>query len=207
MRRYDPVELGSSRWGAILFWTCWFLFRFSLGLFRPPIVIGRENVRGIEGATIMAKHESNWDFLDLSLVVRTRPVLKRELYDLFPFLLALGGALRLDRGNVRSAATVIRAVIALIKQGWNILVFPEGTRTPGEVGPVIEGTEAFAKKAQRVIFVGVCEAPGWRRLFRRPVLVFSRPIAREDLPIALSAGWLRHELSCYYRMAQEAYER
>ena len=88
------------------------------------------------GVIFMAKHQSRWETIALpSLVPLLCFVYKRELHYIpfFGWGIALCGMIPIDRGSGKEAlAQVVDAGGARIREGWNVVLFPEGTRVmPG----------------------------------------------------------------------------
>jgi len=96
-------------------------------------VIGVENIpkRG-EPAIIMSKHQSTWETLFLQhLMWPASTVLKRELLHIpfFGWGLAALYPIAIDRSNPRAALKDVKEKsIKHLNDGYNILLFPEGTR-------------------------------------------------------------------------------
>lgn len=98
-------------------------------------VVGLENFKSLKrSAIILSKHQSTWETLYLqSLCWPASTILKKELVQM-PFfgwgLLALR-PIAIDRSNPREALRQVKAQGAQrLEQGINVILFPEGTRTP-----------------------------------------------------------------------------
>jgi 1-acyl-sn-glycerol-3-phosphate acyltransferase len=83
---------------------------------------------------IMTNHQS---VLDIGALVLTLPiewhfVAKRELtwIPLFGWAVAMSQVV-IDRGNHEKAVRSLSAAAGKIRGGWNVIIFPEGTRGPG----------------------------------------------------------------------------
>ncbi|MGI9250412.1 MAG: lysophospholipid acyltransferase family protein [Pseudohongiellaceae bacterium] len=139
-----------SGWiGFVLFWL-----RLCCGV--------RHQVSGLENlpdplsgppAVLLSNHQSAWETLLLyRLVFPVAPLLKKELL-LIPFF---GWALRMekpiaiDRSNPRSAGkALLEQGVERIRQGYSIIVFPEGTRSPvGQIKRFSRGGVRLAIAAQ-----------------------------------------------------------
>ena len=118
----------------------WRLGRPILLLLHPIDVQGKENLP--EGPVLLcANHSSAWDPILLILGLKDeyplRIMAKKQLFQ----IPVVGGFLKkmgvfpVDRGN--SDIHAIRTALQSLKDGYNLLVFPEGTRvkTPGEIHP------------------------------------------------------------------------
>ncbi|ADU91268.1 lysophospholipid acyltransferase family protein [Taylorella equigenitalis] len=128
-----PFDL-YTKWSVIKLWpkiTIW-LAKVIYGI--KYKVKGLENIPN-KGAIYMSKHQSEWETFFLPTIFN-RPtcyVLKKELLNI-PFLgwgLRCAGHIPIDRKNPRSAMKLILSEgMDRIKNNANIIIFPEGTRTP-----------------------------------------------------------------------------
>ena len=96
-------------------------------------VRGRENIPA-EPMVILSKHSSAWETLAYSSIFPPHVyVIKRELKWL-PFLgwgLALISPIVINRADRKTAMTrMTRVGDERLKQGFSIMIFPEGTRMP-----------------------------------------------------------------------------
>lgn len=108
------------------------------------IRIERGNLKAVRGAVLVANHPTLIDVvLIVSLLPRTLYVAKHALRG-NPFLTAIVRATALpdDARLPETAAPYLRA-------GWNVLVFPEGTRSPqgGGLHPLRRGAAQLAIRA------------------------------------------------------------
>lgn len=96
-------------------------------------VTGTENIPAQPGV-ILAKHQSAWETIALQLVFpRQCQVLKRELLRVpfFGWGLASLNPIAIDRSaGTKSLRTVLAVGSERIRDGWWVLLFPEGTRIP-----------------------------------------------------------------------------
>ena len=80
----------------------------------------------------------------------------------------------MDRGN--SDINAVKTAITSLRDGWNLLIFPEGTRVkqPGQVTPKSgAGMMAIRAGVKMVpVFIGTK-----KRLFRKTVITFGKPFA------------------------------
>ena len=136
-----------------------------------------------------AKHQSAWDTLVFSLVLRDPTfVLKQELLwvPLFGWFLKKAGVVAVDR---RGGAKALRAMTERAATLWRltgrpIVIYPEGTRTaPGERRPYHPGVAALARRLQLpTVPVALDSGRYWRRrsFIKKPgtiTLRFLDPIA------------------------------
>ncbi|MEO5375467.1 MAG: 1-acyl-sn-glycerol-3-phosphate acyltransferase [Alphaproteobacteria bacterium] len=131
----SPLLLMPRRWGqaGARVWTHGLLFlaRVIIGL--------RHEVRGLEnlpdGAVVIAaKHQSAWDtFLFHTLLPDPAYILKRELF-FIPFvgwLMKKTGMIGIDRSRgVSALKLMVRGAAAAVAERRQVIIFPEGTRTP-----------------------------------------------------------------------------
>ena len=109
---------------------------------------------------------------------------------IFSSMIRALGAVPVSHENKNSAAGLLRQVIGFIEDGFNVLIFPEGERTPdGTLQPFEGGVALIALKTGAPIvpiwIEGTWEAYPVHKIFPRPhkvTLVFGKPILPEDLP-------------------------
>jgi 1-acyl-sn-glycerol-3-phosphate acyltransferase len=155
---------GSVFWPLVRLWG--FAVRKAGGV-RQLEVIGREFIPADTGVILMPNHESHLDpplMMDLS-PVPVRFIAKASLFRI-PFLgwaMWSAGMVPIDRSNQQKAFASIARATAMIKAGKNILVFPEGTRTPdGEMKPFKKGGFVMAVRGGvPIVPVGIA---GTRRI-------------------------------------------
>lgn len=100
---------------------------------------GAENIPKGTPFVVMAKHQSTWETFFLQLYFHPlSTILKKELLRIpcFGWGLAMMRPIPIDRSNPRAAIKEVKEKgVMRLQQGMNVLVFPEGTRTPyGETG-------------------------------------------------------------------------
>mgnify|MGYP001272948154 CR=1 FL=1 len=158
-----------ARWRVISWWprfATW-LARWLLGITYE--VEGRGNIPN-EPCIILSKHQSAWETLAYNGVFPPHVyVLKRELFWI-PFLgwgLALYSPIAIDRSNRKAAMQrVIDQGRERFKQGFFIMMFPEGTRV----------------------------AVGTRKAYRTGGALLAKQLGAQVLPVAHNAGlrWPRN---------------
>ena len=101
---------------------------------------GLEHIPKDQPCIFMANHSSLIDILVLTIAmpVHFNFMAKKELFWV-PFIglqMVFGGDFLIDRNNPKKAKACLKKVENRLKKGWNILIFPEGTRSStGELLP------------------------------------------------------------------------
>ena len=127
-----------------------FLLKFFCGIdFK---VEGKENLKKVETAIILSKHQSTWETLALhSFTPFVRWVFKRELMriPIFGWALALTDPIAINRGAGRVAIKqLIDEGTKKLNDGKWMVLFPEGTRTqPGKTHKYKIGGALLAEKS------------------------------------------------------------
>jgi len=118
-------------------------------------IIGAENLPS-EPVVILSNHQSQWEtILFYKLVFPVAPILKRELLRI-PFwgwAMRLQRPIAIDRSNPREAGkSLLIQGVEKIKQGYSIIIFPEGTRSrPGTMKRFSRGGARLAVAAEAPI--------------------------------------------------------
>jgi len=115
-------------------------------------VEGKENLKKVETAIILSKHQSTWETLALhSFTPYVRWVFKRELMriPIFGWALALTDPIAINRGAGRVAIKqLIDEGTKKLNDGKWMVLFPEGTRTqPGKTHKYKIGGALLAEKS------------------------------------------------------------
>jgi 1-acyl-sn-glycerol-3-phosphate acyltransferase len=167
-----------------------------------PEVVGKEHIPLKGGICFVSNHVGIFDII-LALAYIGRPfgfIAKRELL-LLPFfnlwIYFLGG-LFIDRKNIRKAIVTIDNGIKKIKNGGNMLIFPEGTRSKGRgllpfrSGSIKLATHSLATIVPIAITGSYDVFEKYNRVHAAPVrVVFCPPIITADM----SADNRRHHLT------------
>lgn len=103
-------------------------------------VIGLENLPKNETVLFVCNHQSNFDIpLLLSTIDIPKGFIAKKELENWPFIstwMKYINCIFLDRDNLRKSASSIIEGINLLKSGYSMVVFPEGTRSKGK--PVAE---------------------------------------------------------------------
>ena len=166
-----------------LFVFIYYVVGFVADLLHPVSVEGMERLPE-SGALLCPNHASNWDPILVALKLpknyRLHIMAKEELFQnpLRGWLLRKVGAFPVSRGN--NDINTVRTAMQAIKDGDNLLIFPEGTVVRNGVG-YIDGLPAHAKAGVAMIGVrtGAVLVPvfvdGEKRLFHRTRIIFGEP--------------------------------
>ncbi len=157
----------------------WKLLRPLVLLLFPLDVRGRENLPD-EPVVICANHSSAWDPILMVCALASdfsmRIMAKEQLFRI-PIIggfIRRMGAFPVDRGN--SDIGAIRTSIKSLKEGFSLLIFPEGTRVKnGERITPKGGATMIAIRAgvkMLPVFIGTT-----KRLFHKIPLVIGKPYA------------------------------
>jgi len=177
--------------GRILYPVFWVLARtLAVSVFGFRVRFA-EAVPPEGGVLVLSTHQSHLDpvLLGLALDRRVSSLARSSLYRFAPFawLITALDAVPIDREGSPLAA--MKQVIARLKGGAAVIVFPEGTRTgTGRLGEIKAGFAVLAKRAGvpilPVAIVGAYECwPRSRRLPRpgRIRLEFGRLVTAEEV--------------------------
>lgn len=128
------------RYKIIISWTYLIIYwvRLSCGVrFR---VLGKENLPpSLNGVIVLSKHQSTWETLFLQgFFAPSVTVLKKQLLRIpfFGWGLAALKPIAIDRDKPRDALRLVKSKgVKRLQQGFNLILFPEGTRSaPGVRG-------------------------------------------------------------------------
>lgn len=151
---------------------------------------GRTSAEGVHNAApgrpyiIVSNHQS---MFDISLIsdylghLRPRYVSKRENARGVPgvsYNLRKGGSALIDRRDPKQAIEAIRDVARrMLREGWSVVIFPEGTRTrDGRMKPFREaGLRALLESAPGVEVLPVTTVGGWK-VFEKGLLPVVRNV-------------------------------
>ena len=166
-----------------LFVFIYYVVGLVADILHPVSVEGMERLPK-SGALLCPNHASNWDPILVALKLpknyRLHIMAKEELFKnpLLGWLLRKVGAFPVSRGN--NDINTVRTAMQAIKDGDNLLIFPEGTVVRNGLG-YIDGLPAHAKAGVAMIGVrtGAALVPvfvdGEKKLFHRTRIIFGEP--------------------------------
>lgn len=169
-----PVLPEKGRYHLSAFWCRVILFWLRITCGVRYQIKGRQHLND-DAVVILANHQSSWEtLLFYQLKYPLAPILKKELLRI-PFW---GWALRLmkpiaiDRSKPRLAGkSLLEQGVRRLKQGYSIIIFPEGTRSPaGRIKAFSRGGAKLALAANTPILpvalnAGKCWPPHQFRKF------------------------------------------
>ena len=159
------------------------VFHVLYSLFYPSRVEGLENMPEAGGCIVCANHFSAHDPLYLASNLRHRMLHFMSKIELFRFkplaaILRAVGAFPVDRGH--NDLNAVRTALKLVADGHVLGVFPQGTRSKGNVPtPMLSGVAMIALRAGKPVIPVYIGGP--YRLFRRTPVRIGKPVALSDL--------------------------
>jgi len=117
-------------------------------------VTGKENLPKDDGYVYIANHQGYADIIALILAAEDKQLgfIAKDQLEKVPYLgrwIKQIRGLFIRRGDAREALKSMREGIDLVKQGYNLAIFPEGTRSRGpEMGEFKPGSFKLATKAK-----------------------------------------------------------
>ena len=127
--RRKNFDMVASTWCKFIIWTLKVTTKID------SKIIGFEKLEKNKSYIIVGKHESTWDTLIMHTIMKPVPVfiLKKELLMVpcFGWCLALASKIAIDRkGGASAIKKILKEGKEYIKEGHNIIIFPQGTRVP-----------------------------------------------------------------------------
>ena len=166
-----------------LFVFIYYLVGFVSAILHPTEVIGMEELPR-SGVLLCPNHSSNWDpilvALRLPVNYRLHIMAKEELfhYPVLGWILKRVGAFPVSRGN--NDIQSVKTAMQVIKDGQNLLIFPEGTTIRNGLG-YVDGLPPHAHSGIAVIGVrsGATLVPvfadGPKKPFHKHRIIFGKP--------------------------------
>lgn len=127
--RRKTFDIASALWCKLML----FILKYTVGI--TSNIKGYDRLKKGKAYIIVGKHESTWDTLIMHTFMKPAPVyiLKKELLwvPFFGWCLALASKIAIDRGGgASSMKKILKDGKFFIKEGHNIIIFPQGTRVP-----------------------------------------------------------------------------
>jgi len=140
--RYNLV----MKWNTVALWFA----KHIAGI--DYTITGLENIPKDTPYVILCKHQSTWETVFTQIYFKpTSTILKKSLLHIpfFGWGLSLLRPIAIDRSKPREAMRIVhKEGVGRLKEGINVLVFPEGTRTKaGLVGNYARGGAGIAAAA------------------------------------------------------------
>lgn len=125
--RRKNFDMVASLWCKLMLW----ILKVSVGI--TGEVKGYDKLDKNKAYIIVGKHESTWETLFMHTFMKPSPVyiLKKELLwvPFFGWCLATASKIAIDRGGgAGSIKKILKEGRTYIKEGQNIIIFPQGTR-------------------------------------------------------------------------------
>lgn len=103
---------------------------------------GRENIPAGRPCVFVANHRGNYDIpLMLTQLDKAHPLLSKAEADRIPLIrgwMRLLHCVFVDRTDTRASLAALHEAMDLVKRGYSMVIFPEGTRYKGEEGGIGE---------------------------------------------------------------------
>lgn len=151
---------------------CKLLFRFEIK--------GKENLNQESNFIVAGNHMSNWDplFVAMNLGTNVAFFAKKELYEnpFIRFILVNSNAIKVDREKADIKA--IKDVMRALKDGKNLIFFPEGTRNVDGEAKAKEGIHLIAKRTGTDIIP--CHIESNYKIFSKVKITFGEIIKVDD---------------------------
>ena len=162
---------------------CWVALRPVFDLIYPRKVTGLENLPDEGGFVLCINHCSALDPLFVSSRIprkrRMYFMAKKELFEnklLRPFVVGLGG-IPVDRGH--ADLTAIRTSMKVLKDGYGLGIFPQGTRSKDNTPtPMLPGAAMIALRGGVPVIPAYIDGP--YRLFHHVDVRFGAPLDLTD---------------------------
>jgi 1-acyl-sn-glycerol-3-phosphate acyltransferase len=155
----------------------WRVFGPIARFFHPIEVRGLENLPA-HGALLCPNHSSAWDPIQIVISVpidyHLHVMAKESLFKIpaVGWVVRMLGAFPVDRGH--SDLKAVKTAIQVIRNGENLMIFPEGTRTDGEGQVRAKGGVAAIGIRTGATLIPVF-VDGKKRLFHKTRLIFGPP--------------------------------
>lgn len=172
-----------------VYYTAKYLCLIALKLYNRLSVKGLDKIPEQRPIIIAANHTSNLDPVVIGCIFpgRLRPLAKIELFQMnpvFTWLITMLGSIPVSRESGKEAAKALRRFLELLKNGENLMIFPEGGRSrDGRVKPLEGGVAVLSTSTDAPIvplyIAGTWEAMPMGARFIKPARItayFGDPI-------------------------------
>lgn len=117
------------------------------------IVIGKEHIPPRGGVVFISNHQGNFDIpILLGFIDKPKAFIAKKELKKLPIIsswMYYMNCVFLDRSSARAGLKAIQEGVALLKQGYSQIIFPEGTRSRGDqLGEFKLGSFKLATKAE-----------------------------------------------------------
>ncbi len=135
---------------TVFYWLARGVCLIALKLHNGFKVTGRELIPPDRPVIVAANHTSNLDpvVVGCAFPDRLRPLGKIELFQIHPiftWLITTLGCIPVSRESGAAAAKALRDFLALLKNGENLMIFPEGGRSlDGRLQPLEGGVSVLS---------------------------------------------------------------
>lgn len=208
---------------SVFLWPTPFLFRYNIVMLWNHFalwaakyiaginyrIVGLENIPRDQAYVVLCKHQSTWETIFTQIYFKPlSTILKKELLRIpfFGWGLALLKPIAIDRSRPRDAMRLVhKEGVSRLREGINVLVFPEGTRTPfGKVGNYARGGAEIACVAGKVVLPVAHNAGAFwpvPQVLKKPgciTVVIGKPIPTEGRNskelIDEVKGWIENQI-------------
>jgi 1-acyl-sn-glycerol-3-phosphate acyltransferase len=137
-----------------LFWWTFIAFciRLAFTVVYRLRVFGLNHLPRAGAVMLVANHQSHFDPPLIGALASDRPmapIAREGLFSFKPFGAVLRSIGVIAISQERSDHAAVRAALAELEAGRNVLMFPEGSRSPdGEVAPFMRGVMVLLKRAR-----------------------------------------------------------
>lgn len=160
----------------MLFKILYILCYLPLKILFPVKIIGKKNLLK-EKAILCCNHHSNYDFIPIYYASKTKvfALCKKELYSskLKAWFFKRMRTIPIDRKKPEISS--IKRCLNVLNENYNLLIFPEGTRTSKEeIEGIKNGVAMFSLKSKAPIIPMVYLKKN--KVFRRNKLIIGSPM-------------------------------
>ncbi len=167
-----------------MFWFVYGLIYLPVKIISPFKIIGKENYDKKRNYIISCNHQSAFDpvILDYAFHKKNRFIAKKELFEkkLNSFLFKnILGAIPVDRSKGFTLSQ-LKEIFAIIKNGENIAIFPEGTRREHlDENDEIKGGASFLSIKTKTPILP-CFIVNKQKPFRKNTILIGKPFELDE---------------------------